>query len=144
MNGQPRHLTYQNNQLKSSVMKKNKVIYWIATGLVILFVGLGSFADLFKIDAIKESFKHIGFPEYTIPFFGVMKLLATIIILTSTLSRFKEAAYAGLIFYFIGATYAHLAIGDGVDKYGITLFILITIIVSYLFSNKINTSQNEK
>ena len=119
-------------------MNKNKIIYWVATSLVILFIGLGSFADLFTIEPIKESFKHIGFPEYMIPFFGLAKLLATLAILIPTLKKFKEAAYAGLIYYFIGANYCHFAVGDGIDKYGITLFILLTVVVSYLFSNKLN------
>ncbi len=118
-------------------MKKNKIIYWVATSCVILFIGLGSFADLFKIEPIQESFKHIGFPGYIIPFFGMAKLFGTLAILIPALKRFKEAAYAGLIYYFVGATYAHLAVNDGVDKYGITVFILLTVIVSYIYSNKL-------
>ena len=119
-------------------MKINKIIYWVVTACIILFIGLGSFADLLKIEPIKESIKHIGFPEYIIPFFGLAKLLATIVILIPALKRFKEAAYAGLIYFFVGATYCHFAVGDGIDKWGITLFILITVIVSYIYSLKLN------
>jgi hypothetical protein len=118
-------------------MKKDKIIYWVSTFFVIIFVGLGSLADLFRIEPIRESFKHIRFPEYMIPFFGVAKLLATLAILIPALKRLKEAAYAGLIYYFIGATYCHLAVGDGIDKFGVTAFILVTIIVSFVYSNKI-------
>jgi hypothetical protein len=125
-------------------MKKDKIFYWVATSFVILFIGLGSFADLFIIDPIKESFKHIGFPEYMIPFFGLAKLFATLAILVPALKRFKEAAYAGLIYYFIGACYCHIAVGDGTDKYGITAFILATVIISFFYSNKINNLKHEK
>ncbi|MEM1323593.1 MAG: DoxX family protein, partial [Bacteroidota bacterium] len=73
-----------------------------------------------------------------LPFFGVMKILGTAAILIPAFSQFKEAAYAGLIFYFIGAVYCHIAVGDGADKFGAPLFILIAIIVSYIFSNKLS------
>ena len=124
-------------------MKKDKIIYWIATSLIVLFIGLGSFADIFKIQAIKDSIKHLGFPEYIIPFFGVAKLLATIAIVIAPLKRFKEAAYACLISFFIGATYCHIVLGDGADKYGTTLFILITLTISLIYSNKLKVSNNE-
>ena len=87
-------------------MNTNKIIYWTATALVLLFIGLGSFADILKIDAIKESFKHIGFPEYFIQFFGVLKLLGAITIIVPALKRLREGAYAGMIFYFLGGRLA--------------------------------------
>lgn len=114
-------------------MKQKNIIYWASTILVLLAVGLGSFADLLKIDAIKQSTAHIGFPEYIIPFLGVLKLLGSIVIVLPIAIRFREAAYAGMIFYFVGATYCHLAIGDGADKWGVTAFILIIIVVSYFY-----------
>lgn len=115
----------------------NTIIYWITTGLVILAVGLGSFADIFKIEAVKQGILHVGFPEYMLPFLGVMKLLGTITIVVPLLHRFREAAYAGVIFYFVGATYCHLAVGDGIDKYGPTLIILAITILSYWYSLKL-------
>ncbi len=66
-----------------------------------------------------------------------MKILGTLAILVPALCRFKEAVYAGMIFYFIGATYCHIAVGDGVDKFGVTLFILGIVVVSYLYSLKV-------
>lgn len=114
-------------------MKQKNIIYWASTILVLLAVGLGSFADLLKIEAIKQSTAHIGFPEYIIPFLGVLKLLGSIVIVLPLAIRFREAAYAGMIFYFIGATYCHLAIGDGADKWGVTAFILIIILASYFY-----------
>jgi len=122
-------------------MKKNNIIYWIATSLVILMVGVGSVADILQIDVIKESISSIGFPLYVLPFFGVMKLLGTITILVPALRRFKEAAYSGLMFYFMGAVYCHIAVGDGLEKIGAPLFILAAIVVSYLYSKKIGLVQ---
>lgn len=112
----------------------NTIIYRISTALVILAVGVGSFADILQVDAVKEGIKHVGFPEYILPFLGVMKLLGTITILTPALRRFHEAAYAGIIFYFTGATYCHIAVGDTAAQYGVTAAILAVVIISYLYS----------
>lgn len=117
-------------------MKNSKVFYWSSTVLVILIVGLGSFADLLQIEPIKESFKHIGFPPYMLPFFGVVKLLGCVGILMKSKPMLREWAYAGIIFYFIGATYIHIALGDGIDKIGTTLMILSLTSTSYYFSKK--------
>ncbi len=123
-------------------MNTSKIIYWTATILVLLSVGLGGIPDLLKIDALKESFRRIGFPEYYLPFFGVLKILGAITIVVPALRRLREGAYAGMMFYFLGATYAHVAVGDRPDKYGITLFILASIVVSYIYS--LQTQSHEK
>jgi hypothetical protein len=115
-------------------MKYKRVIYWISTGLVFLFVGIGSFADLFKIEAVRDSFKHISFPEYMLPFFGVAKLAGSITIMMNSPKILSEWAYAGIVFYFVGASYIHLIVGDGLDKIGITLFMLTITFSSYRFS----------
>jgi hypothetical protein len=130
------HSLIQHN-FHSSIARMNTILYWVTTGLVILAVGLGSFADIFKVEAVRQGILHVGFPEYMLPFLGVMKLLGTIAIVVPALRRFREAAYAGIIFYFIGATYCHLAVGDGIDKYGVTLFILALTIASYWYSLKL-------
>ena len=118
-------------------MKTSKVIYWISTGFVLLLVGAGSFADLLRIDPIRESFQHIGFPEYMMPFFGIVKLLGSIGILLPARKVLKEWSYAGIVFYFIGANYVHIAIGDGLDKIILTLFILFVVAISYVYSKKV-------
>ena len=115
-------------------MKKNQIIYWISTALVILIAGIGSIADLIQIEPVRESITAIGFPLYVLPFFGVMKILGTAAITVPALARFKEAAYAGLVFYFLGAVYCHVAVGDGLDKLGAPLLILLAIGVSYIYS----------
>ncbi|KOY84313.1 hypothetical protein AD998_21755 [bacterium 336/3] len=121
-------------------MNYSKIIYWISTTLVLFFVGLGSIADLLQIDAIRESFNHIHFPFYMLPFFGVAKLAGSVSILIKSQKLLREWAYAGITFYFIGANYVHFAVGDSIDKIGVTLFILVLIITSYIFSKKMSTT----
>lgn len=120
-------------------MNHSKLIYWISTIFVLLFVGVGSVADLLQIQPINESFQHIGFPLYMLPFLGLAKLLGSIAILIKSKSLLREWAYAGMVFYFIGANYVHIAVGDGIDKILITILILAFIIISYVYSKKVNT-----
>ena len=118
-------------------MLTNKVTYWVATTLVLLMAGLGGLADIFQVEAIRESTQGIGFPLYVLPFFGTLKILGSLAIIVPALSRFREAAYAGFIFYFIGAVYCHIAVGDGIDKIAPPLFILAMVILSYLSMLKV-------
>ena len=76
----------------------------------------------------------LGLPQYLMPFPGTVKILGAITILLQPLKRFHEAAYAGFVFYFSGATYVLIANGNGIDKYGTTLFIILAVVVSYLRS----------
>lgn len=114
-----------------------KIIYRISTGLLALLVGTGSIADLFKVDAVKKSFIEIGFPEYMLIFFGTVKLAGVLAILFKPAQWLKEWAYAGIIFYFAGASYIHLTLRDGFGKTGVTLFILFLAVVSYMYSKKL-------
>lgn len=103
-----------------------------------MLVGVGGIADLFQVAAIKESFSHFNFPVYMLPFFGIAKLAGNIAILIRSQKTLNEWAYAGLIFYFVGATYVHIVVGDGFDKIGVTLFILLVTTTSYVYSKKVS------
>ncbi len=68
---------------------------------------MGSFADIFILDALRERIIHQSFPVHFLPFFGVTKLLAVIVIVVPALKCLKLPAYVGLFWYFLGAIYAH-------------------------------------
>ena len=44
-------------------MKKEKIVFWIATTIVALFEGLMP-ALTFQSEMAKEGIKHLGYPEY--------------------------------------------------------------------------------
>lgn len=113
-------------------MKKFKIAYWIATSFIILMIGLGSFADIFMIDAMRESIQHQGFPVYFLPFFGIAKLLAVVVIVIPLAKYLKLPAYAGLFWYFLGAVYSHVAVGDSIAMTAPAILCLFLVIVSYL------------
>lgn len=93
-------------------MKKITIPYWIFTVLVVLFMGVGAITDAVKATAAVDLFKHLGYPEYLLPFLGIAKIIGVIAILISGFPRIKEWAYAGLIFDLTGAVYSTIVV-DG-------------------------------
>jgi uncharacterized membrane protein YphA (DoxX/SURF4 family) len=124
-------------------MKRVKLFYWIATGLMCAFMLLGAIIDILKTpDAIKFM-SELGYPEYFIRFIGIMKVLGIIAILIPIFPKIKEWAYAGLAFDTFGATYSHIANGDGVDKFMPALIGLILVLTSYFLYIKVNTCNQQ-
>lgn len=120
-------------------MKKTKIFYWIVTGLMGAFLGMGAFFDTISApEAVKMISQDLGYPAYIVPFLGVAKLLGIIAILIPGYPRVKEWAYAGLMFDLIGATYSGLAVGS--EKPWENAFMLLPIafvIGSYLLYHKL-------
>ncbi|MEM8926574.1 MAG: DoxX family protein [Bacteroidota bacterium] len=97
-------------------MKKTKIFYWTVTVLLILLIVPGAVFDIIKPQEVIDSFNALGYPEYLLPFIGVMKIIGVVAILQSRFDRLKEWAYAGLFIDVFGASYSHLANGDGMVK----------------------------
>jgi uncharacterized membrane protein YphA (DoxX/SURF4 family) len=113
-----------------------KIAYWVSTAFVVLVcLGSGVF-NIMQNEDIKAVYLANKLPLYLAPFLGVLKILGGLTIVLPFLKRFHEAAYAGLIFYFIGATYVVIASGGPAATYGFCMLILLFVIISYLTSLK--------
>ena len=115
-------------------MKKDKIIYWIATGLLAAGMAMSAYMYLTKNPELMGTFEALGFPVYFISILGVAKLLGAIVLVAPAGSRLKEWAYAGFIFTFIGAIWVHLA--TGTPFIGPLVF-LVVLGVSYFFWNRV-------
>jgi uncharacterized membrane protein YphA (DoxX/SURF4 family) len=124
-------------------MKRVKLFYWIATGSMCTFMILGAIIDILKTPDAIQFMSKLGYPEYFIRFIGIMKVLGIIAILIPKFPKIKEWAYAGLAFDTFGATYSHIANGDGVDKFMPALIGLILVLTSYFLYIKVNTSNQQ-
>ena len=114
-------------------MKTIKIINTTLTVIIFLILGLPSLGDIFLIDYVKGLTKIHQFPEYIVPYLGITKLMAAIVIVVPAFARLKEVAYGGLFFFFVGAIYSHIAIGDGLfGKTTGALMSLLIVITSYL------------
>lgn len=114
--------------------KRNRIIYWIATGLLALgMLQSGIFAVL-RTKPWVELITALGYPVYFLTILGVWKILGVIAILVPGFKLLKEWAYAGFFFAMSGALFSHLACGDYEVK-GIAgpFFQMVFVILSWYF-----------
>jgi uncharacterized membrane protein len=113
---------------------RNKIIYWIATGLLSFGMLSQGVAQLFHTKGYVDMIiAHLGYPTYFLTILGVWKLLGVIAILVPRFKRLKEWAYAGFFFVMSGALVSHIASGDPVIDLAPASVLLILIVVSWYF-----------
>jgi DoxX-like family len=125
-------------------MKKNKIIFWIATGIIALFEGVMP-AFTSQTELAKQGIRHLGYPEYFGNALVVFKVLGVLaLIIPQIPKRIKEWAYAGFAFDFLFASISYFAV-EGVVFLSFFPFIFLGIlIVSYIYFHKINNSLTNK
>ncbi len=120
-------------------MKKDKIIFWVATGFISLFEGLMPLSTLlFAPEYINVGTKPLGYPDYFSVALIIFKVLGTVALLIPNLNaRVKEWAYAGLTFSLIFATISHLAVDGWVFDSFFPLIILGVLAVSYSYNRRL-------
>jgi hypothetical protein len=122
--------------------KRNKIIYWTATGLFSVGMLGSGISQLLHTKEMNELVAHVGYPMYFMNIIGVWKILGVIAILIPKFKLLKEWAYAGFFFLMTGALLSHLAMGDGGKAILGPLFQTAFIILSWYFrptDRKINS-----
>ena len=114
--------------------KKNKIIYWVTTGLLAFGMLSQGFAQIFHTKGYVDMIiVHLGYPLYFLNIIGVWKILGVIAILFPRFKLVKEWAYAGFFFVMSGAVFSHIASNDPVNDIFPALSLLILIVVSWYF-----------
>lgn len=126
--------------------KRNKIIYWVATGLLAIGMLQSGIFALLRNQEWVGIVTAIGYPVYFLSILGAWKILGVIAILVPRFPLVKEWAYAGFFFAMTGAFASHLASGD-TDPKAIAgpLFQILFIVLSYYFrpaDRKLNTNSN--
>jgi len=111
-------------------MKRDKIIYWAATGLVAAGMTMSAFMYLTKNPELMGNFTSLGIPEFLVTLLGAAKLLGAIALVVHVWDRVTEWAYAGFAFVFLGAIWTHIATGT---PWMGPLIALIILAVSYTF-----------
>ena len=117
-------------------MKNLKVYYWISIGLIYFFIIPGSIMNIMKTEDWVKVFNDLGYPEYLLPFLGLAKLTACIVLVLPNFKRLKEWAYAGLFFDLVGATYSGLMVGGFVPQMIIMFIAISAVLTSYWLWHK--------
>jgi uncharacterized membrane protein len=113
--------------------KRNRIIYWIATGLLAFGMLAQGLAQLFLTKGYVDIIVHLGYPLYFLYIIGVWKILGVIAIVMPRFKLLKEWAYAGFFFVMSGAAFSHIALGDSISEIAPSLVLLMLIVVSWYF-----------
>ncbi|MBC7466675.1 MAG: DoxX family protein [Bdellovibrio sp.] len=94
--------------------KRNKIIYWVVTLLLMVPGAGGGVVELFTSgpESVALTLVALGYPLYIMKILGIAKVLGGVAILSGKSPRLKEWAYAGFTFDFLGATASHTLAGD--------------------------------
>jgi hypothetical protein len=119
-------------------MKKNKLIFWIATAILIIWEGIMPLGTLlFAPQYVNAGTKPLGYPDYFAYAFIICKVLGVIAISYPKIpSKLKEWAYAGLTFNLIFAFISHAMVDKNIGFMLLPLVILAILIISYVYGNK--------
>lgn len=115
-------------------MKRDKIIYWITTGLLALSFLMASMMYLTQSPELMNSFAALGFPVYFVTILGTAKLLGAVAIVNPWVPKLREWAYAGFTFILVGAAWVHIATGT---PFVAPLVNLLILGLSYYFHSRV-------
>lgn len=123
-------------------MKKNKIIFWIATVILILWEGVMPLGTLlFAPQYVNAGTKPLGYPDYFAYTLIICKILGVIAIsYTRTPAKLREWAYAGLAFNLIFAFISHAFVDKNIGYMLMPLVFLGILALSYIYYNKIQSN----
>ena len=114
--------------------KRNKIIYWIFTGLFTIGMFSSGLQQIFRQKDRVDMVSALGYPMYFMTILGVWKILGVIAVLLPGFKIVKEWAYAGFFFVMTGALISHIACNDfGVKAMLGPIFQTLFIILSWYF-----------
>ena len=123
--------TTQNKSLKTT-----KIIYWITTGILALFLLSGAFFLNSKM-AI-DGMHHLGVPEWFRWEVSIGHIIGGLLLILPAGKRLKEWNYVALGIDYISATIAYLSV-DGANANSFSpLISLALLIISYVYFHKLN------
>ena len=113
----------------------NKIIYWVSTGLLSLFITIAAIMYLVNTAMVQDIFTSLGYPARIVIPLAVLKILGIIAIVSGKNKTLKEWAYFGFLIDFILALEAHLAVQDG--EHIAATIALILLMISYTYNKKV-------
>jgi len=115
------------------------ITYWVTTVIIGLETLAGGVTDLAKGRTmliagppVAEVVTHLGYPLYLLLILGVWKLLGGIVLLSPSLPRLKEWAYAGVFFELTSAAASWVLHGDPPREWISPLVLAAIAIASWL------------
>jgi hypothetical protein len=111
------------------------VAYWVATGLIALFMTHSAWAYLTQ-EAVRVECHRLGFPDYFRVELALAKFLGVLALLLPLGQRPKEWAYAGFVILLGSAVVAHLASGEPLGSAIGPVVLLGVLAASYVLGQR--------
>lgn len=124
-------------------MKRDKIIFWISTGLIALFEGVMPLGTLlFKPEYVTLGTKPLGYPDYFAFALVIFKVLGVIALILPKLNpKIREWAYAGFAFNLIFAVISHVVVDQNISYIVTPIVVAAVLAVSYIYNQKISASR---
>jgi hypothetical protein len=116
--------------------KTINTLYWIATGIFVLWLVFDGIGGVLMIQAGKDSLTYLGYPLYLLVPMGFAKLLAAVAILQTRFRVVKEWAFAGYAINCLGACVSRIAVGDSIVLILMPLIFLAIMFIPYVLWKK--------
>jgi uncharacterized membrane protein YphA (DoxX/SURF4 family) len=123
-------------------MKRNKLIFWTATIIILLFEGVMPLGTLiFAPQFATAGTKPLGYPDYFAYALIIFKVLGVVAIaIPKVPSKLKEWAYAGLTFNLIFAVISHSMVDKNIGFILLPVVIGGILAVSYVYKDNIQSN----
>lgn len=119
-------------------MKKDKIIYWISTGIIVSVMLWSAINFAFNAE-MKDAFVHLGLPNWFRLELTTAKLLGVLALVVPGIPhKIREFAYFGFAIVLLSTPVAHLSSGDSVLLEVFHAFFFITLVVSYVYYYKVS------
>jgi hypothetical protein len=115
----------------NNTTSKQRIAYWIFTGLLALGMFSGGVAQLMRAKWNVEGIVHLGYPTYFLSIIGTWKVLGVVALLVPGYGLVKEWAYAGFFFLMTGAVVSHLVSGDRITQVIAQSIFVVLIVLSW-------------
>ncbi|HEU4470913.1 MAG TPA: DoxX family protein [Flavisolibacter sp.] len=115
------------------MIKRNQIIYWVATGWLALGMASTGIVQLLHMEEELDSMRQLGYPVYFLTILGAWKLLGVAAVLLPRLPLLKEWAYAGFFFAMSGAILSRLLAGDGAAAVLPSMLLLVLACLSWYY-----------
>ena len=123
-------------------MKRKKIIFWVATAIIILWEGVMPLSTLiFSPEQVTIGTRPLGYPDYFAYALIICKVLGVLAIsYPKAPAKLKEWAYAGLTFNLIFAFISHACVDQNIGFMLMPLVVLGILAVSYRFNAKVQNN----
>lgn len=123
-------------------MRRNKIIFWVATSLLILWEGVMPLGTLlFAPEQATMGTRPLGYPDYFAYALIACKVLGALAISYPKVpAKLKEWAYAGLTFNLVFAFISHACVDKNIGYMLMPIVVLVFLGLSYWYNPKLQNN----